>query len=696
MSTSNSNSQQKNGGKENPVQETEDPYSTSLYVADLPKETTIEDLQKIFQSYHFLTASLNNIKNNQTWAQVYFETKEWATKARHELNGFILKPMNGANSIKEGKPIRICKYEGKVHNKQNNIKQSLLVKNISDKMTQSEFYKLFLKYGDIVSAKIEYDENGISKGFGYIYYYKEDSAEDAKKNLNGNIFYNKSLEIVNLIPGKKNKTNTITLFVLNIPFNTTEKELTPIFEQFGPISNISVNQKGFAYVSYNNFESATKCLKKMKEEPFSFPGMPSIVVKFACSKEERNANKNFLKNNGGYINNTNLNVQFNCMFVNQNIKNEFDLDKEIRLFIKVVMLTDYIPKEVLVDFESMSGLVLFGTYKDYNYFFKKYKEYCENQNPYFQCIPYNLPIKNEEENKIKNYNQNINLNYNNNNYNNTPTPYGSYNNYQNQKQQEDNDNNNMDNKQYNYNYNNRENDYNQNMNKNNYNKNYNNNNYENNNSKYNNNNNFRNNKRQNYNNNSNNYNYNNKKYNNQKINNNKNNTNNNNNTTKYIFRPGDNYDLSNMKMGVFGPNNGNPYIPKPLIQDLQINNNLDNNNNLNNINGINFNENKNDINIIDERNLQSLNPSQLHSQFNNKPPKVYSNMLSSQEREEIRIEIADTIYEIVSAKYPQEAAKITGMIFEKGIETMNMLLSKKEDLDEIVDRAYDMIVNNKK
>ena len=182
MSTSNSNSQQKNGGKENPVQETEDPYSTSLYVADLPKETTIEDLQKIFQSYHFLTASLNNIKNNQTWAQVYFETKEWATKARHELNGFILKPMNGANSIKEGKPIRICKYEGKVHNKQNNIKQSLLVKNISDKMTQSEFYKLFLKYGDIVSAKIEYDENGISKGFGYIYYYKEDSAEDAKKN----------------------------------------------------------------------------------------------------------------------------------------------------------------------------------------------------------------------------------------------------------------------------------------------------------------------------------------------------------------------------------------------------------------------------------------------------------------------------------------------------------------------------------
>ena len=35
-------------------------------------------------------------------------------------------------------------------------------------MTQKEFYNIFLQYGDIVSGKIEYDESGISKGFGYI------------------------------------------------------------------------------------------------------------------------------------------------------------------------------------------------------------------------------------------------------------------------------------------------------------------------------------------------------------------------------------------------------------------------------------------------------------------------------------------------------------------------------------------------
>ena len=41
----------------------EDIYSKVLYVADLPNETTINDLERIFQDYHFQFASLNNYKN---------------------------------------------------------------------------------------------------------------------------------------------------------------------------------------------------------------------------------------------------------------------------------------------------------------------------------------------------------------------------------------------------------------------------------------------------------------------------------------------------------------------------------------------------------------------------------------------------------------------------------------------------------
>ena len=673
----------------------------------------------MFKDYHFHFASLNNFKHNQVWAQVYLENKNWANKARHELNGYIIKPMNGANSMK-GKPVRICKYEGKGQIRQTNIKQSLLIKNIDSQMSQKEFYQKFLECGDIVSGKIEYDENGVSKGFGYIYYYNEESAEKAKLNLNGKYFYGKAIEIVNLIPGKKTKTNAITLFVLNIPSNITEKELMPIFEKFGPVTNISVNQRGFAYVSYMNFEGATKCLKQMKAEPFSFPGMPNIVVKNVSSKEERDANKNFVKRNEAYnfgINN--LNIQFNLLYCDDEIKTDLDLDKQIRLFIKVVMLMDFSPKEVLIDFESMSGLVQFEKLKDYNLFLRKYHELCEKQYPSFECIPYNYPFPLEENQNQNNYmfnnmpmlygpksmppvqnsfnnnqagvnnfksmnyyNQSVNnprnnnfqnfqnipqgnKNNNNTHYPNIPIPPNiSQNNINNNTKNYDSNNNN-------YNGGNRNNNgtgnFNKNRNYNNRRQNYNNNNYNNNNQ----NNNRRNNQRNNYN-------------------------NNNNNNKKYIIRPGDNIDLSNMKSVMLPLYQMNPFMRPQMMPKPQWNRNFQDMNQNNNNNYFNDINKKNELDLAAQRNLEKLNPSQLLSQFNKPPINVYENMFDSKEQEEIRMEIADSIYEIAYAKYPTEASKITGMINEKGIEKMNMLLSKKEDLDEIIDRAYEMIINSKK
>ena len=153
-----------------------------------------------------------------------------------------------------------------------------------------------------------------------------------------------------------------------------------------------------------------------------------------------------------------------------------------------------------------------------------------------------------------------------------------------------------------------------------------------------------------------------------------------------------------MKQNMINPYQMNPFMNPQMMQKSQWNKNYQkmNQNNNNNNNYFNDMNKKNDIDIIAQRDLEKLNPMQLQSQFNKPPINVYENMFNSNEQEEIRMEIADTIYEIVSAKYPVEASKITGMINEKGIEKMNMLLSKKEDLDEIIDRAYEMIQNSKK
>jgi hypothetical protein len=51
-------------------------------------------------------------------------------------------------------------------------------------------------------------------------------------------------------------------------------------------------------------------------------------------------------------------------------------------------------------------------------------------------------------------------------------------------------------------------------------------------------------------------------------------------------------------------------------------------------------------------------------------------------------EAAGQIYEIIDQKYPEYAGKITGMIVEMGLQEMQKLLSRTDQLDNVIDEAY--------
>ena len=621
--------------------------SNILFVGDLPKEITYEDLSTLFKDYHFQFASLNNSKLTNIWAQVVFENEEWANKARHELNGEILIPKLSKDL--KGKPIRICKFESKNSiNQEKNINQSLLIKNIDNKMTQKEFYNIFLKFGDIESAKIEYDENGNSKGYGYIYYTNENDAEEAKKNLNGKEFYGKSINIVNLIPTKSinsSQGKNLTLFVINFPFEFNDNDLKKLFEKYGNVKYASVvkdnegKSKGIGFITFSNFEETSKCISNIKTNQISFVGLPPLCVKYATKKEDREKRANFTLKNNDY---GEYKIKFNLIYPINKIENEFDLEKEIRLFIKVIMLQEYIPKDVTVNMELFSGIVTINKLKDYELFIQKYNEFCMQREPEFECIPISF-----EENKSQFRQQNQYFNNNNrqlnqfDSYLNNPKQFNTnFTKNNNKNINNDRKNNNIFpnmlfiNGQDSFHFNSQ----NKNLN-----------------------NNF-NNKRTNKNNNI----FNNKYQKNKKYNN-------------HNFYP------QQMRT--------RPIIGNfPNISSMQSPNIFINQNERNNIHK-NINEKYEEI---DQRNLQNLNPLQLQSQFRDPPNIVFNReMIDSKENEEISNEIADSIYEIAYNIHPNEAAKITGMIKEMGIEKMNMLLSKKDDLYDLIEKGYEMIKNDK-
>jgi polyadenylate-binding protein len=97
------------------------------------------------------------------------------------LNGEVLIAKYSEN--KKGRPVRICKYEMKGQVDSKDSKRSLLVKSLDKSITARDLYTMFEEFGEVKSSKLEIDENGDSKGYGYIYYNDEKSAELAKLKL---------------------------------------------------------------------------------------------------------------------------------------------------------------------------------------------------------------------------------------------------------------------------------------------------------------------------------------------------------------------------------------------------------------------------------------------------------------------------------------------------------------------------------
>lgn len=69
---------------------------------------------------------------------------------------------------------------------------NLYVKNLVPSVTSARLEEMFGKYGTILSCKVA-EENGMSKGFGFVQFDSDDSATTALNALNGTMLKGKQL-----------------------------------------------------------------------------------------------------------------------------------------------------------------------------------------------------------------------------------------------------------------------------------------------------------------------------------------------------------------------------------------------------------------------------------------------------------------------------------------------------------------------
>lgn len=305
-----------------------------------------------------------------------------------------------------------------------------------------------LEYGDIKSCKLELNLDLTSKCYGYVSYFDNTSCQRALKELDNKLIKGQKIQVCALIPNSDKDINNV-IYIKHLPtLNFCEEDAKNLFSKFGIINSLSLikdaNNKntGVAIIGYKDPRSAAACVLEYNNNPTSFSNELPLYVTFFEKKHTKKAINNNA-NNLNLITNTFSNYRkvLFAKLVNAKIKQtEDEFLKNINLFIKVVMLSDYTPLSITLNIEKLSALITFRKEIDVVFFMKNYSNM---NNPEFffyyvdQNYLHNSNIFNNEENKnnINDLNYQIlgnkfnNMNYNQNNKINTK--YDNFNNIQN-------------------------------------------------------------------------------------------------------------------------------------------------------------------------------------------------------------------------------------------------------------------------
>ncbi|KAJ4403678.1 Protein phosphatase PP2A regulatory subunit B [Didymella pomorum] len=190
--------------------------------------------------------------NSKGYGFVHYETAEAANNAIKHVNGMLLNEKKVFVGHHIPKKERMSKFEEMKANFTN-----IYVKNIDLDVTDDEFRELFEKHGDITSASIARDDQGKSRGFGFVNYVKHEAAAAAVDSLNDTDFKGQKLYVGRAQKKhereeelrkqyeaarleKQSKYQGVNLYIKNLGDEVDDEKLREMFTPFGTITSAKV------------------------------------------------------------------------------------------------------------------------------------------------------------------------------------------------------------------------------------------------------------------------------------------------------------------------------------------------------------------------------------------------------------------------------------------------------------------------
>lgn len=221
---------------------------------------------------------------------------------------------------------------------------NVFIKNLDLSIDNKALLDTFSAFGTVLSCKIALDNNGQSKGYGFVQFDKEEAAQNAIKRLNGMLINDKKVYVGFFVRHQeRNQGNDgpkfTNVFVKNLSETTTEEDIKKIFGKYGSITSAIVmrdgsgNSKCFGFVNFQSPDSAAAAVEHLNGASFNDDKV--WYVGKAQRKSEREAE---------------LRAKFE-----QERKNKFDKFKEANLYLK--NLDDSINDEKLKELFSEFGTI---------------------------------------------------------------------------------------------------------------------------------------------------------------------------------------------------------------------------------------------------------------------------------------------------------------------------------------------------